>query len=265
MAAIINSLARATTNCRASITALALCSLMLVSGCGGTGSKTSSLNTASISTSNNAAIGTSDGDLTVVELLPPPENLSDGSSRRISINDVLEVDVFQVNDLDRTVSVEENGHISVPLIGSVKAAGLTLPELEIELEKKYNKDYLQNAEISVFMKESFGQRITMDGQFTKPGIYPASSQTTLLQAVAQAGGLTPLSDERKVFVYRNYTNGKKVANFSIKDIRAGNKSDPKLYGGDVVVAFTSKTKIAAQNLRQALGIATSATRVISPL
>lgn len=245
---------------------LTLCSFVLISGCNATGSKTNALNTGSIGVSDSrAVIGTSDGDLTVVENLPPPQNLGDGSSRRISINDILEVDVFQVNDLDRTVSVEENGEISVPLIGSIKAAGLTLPELEKELERKYNKDFLQNAEISVFMKKSFGQRITLDGQFTKPGIYPASSQTTLLQAVAQAGGLTPLSDEKKIFVYRKYTTGKKVANFSIRDIRAGKKADPKLYGGDVIVAFTSKTKIAAQNLRQALGIATSATRVISPI
>lgn len=246
------------------VLALSLCTIMLISGCNGTSSNTLS-STSITPTGGRAQVGTTDSDLKIVDILPPPENLGDGVSRNISINDVLEVDVFQVNDLDRTVTVEANGEISVPLIGAVKAAGLTLPELERELERRYNKNYLQSAEISVFMKESFGQRITLDGQFTKPGIYPASSQTTLLQAVAQAGGLTPLSDERRVFVYRKYSTGRKVANYSIRDIRAGNKPDPKLYGGDVIVAFTSKSKIAAQNLRQALGIATSATRVISPI
>lgn len=243
-----------------------LCSIALFSGCNGTGISSNNLkNSTSTSPAIGAKIGTTDGDLTIVDSLQPPENSIDGAAQKISINDILEVDVFQVNDLDRTVTVEANGQISVPLIGAVMAAGRTLPELERELENKYNQNYLQNAEISVFMKESFGQRITLDGEFTKPGIYPATNQTTLIQVVAQAGGLTPLSDERKIFVYRKYSYGKRVANFSIKDIRAGNKPDPRLYGGDVVVAFTSKSKIAAQNLRQALGIASSATRVISPL
>lgn len=240
--------------------------MVLISGCNGT--RLSSNNLTSSSTNSSASgtkIGTTDGDLTIVENLAPPENVIDGTPQKISINDILEVDVFQVNDLDRTVTVEANGQISLPLIGAVMAAGRTLPELEQALENEYNQNYLQNAEISVFMKESFGQRITLDGQFSKPGIYPATNQTTLIQAVAQAGGLTPLSDERKVFVYRKYSYGKRVANYSIRDIRAGNSPDPRLYGGDVVVAFTSKSKIAAQNLRQALGIASSATRVISPL
>lgn len=245
---------------------LSLCSVVLFSGCNSAGLSSNNLKNSSTNSSTNSnVIGTTDGDLTIVENLAPPENTIDGGPQKISLNDVLEVDVFQVNDLDRTVTVEANGQISLPLIGAVMAAGRTLPELEKALENKYNQNYLQNAEISVFMKESFGQRITLDGQFTKPGIYPATNQTTLIQVVAQAGGLTPLSDEKKIFVYRTYSYGKRVANFSIKDIRAGNKPNPRLYGGDVVVAFTSKTKIAAQNLRQALGIASSATRVISPL
>lgn len=235
--------------------------LLVLTGC----TSTSNNNVLETAEQERSLVGTQDGDLTVVKNLPPPENLSSTTAQKINASDVLEIDVFQVNELDRTVRVEANETISMPLIGNVKTANLTIPELELVLEKRYNQKYLQNAEITVFMKESFGQRVTMDGEFTKPGIYPSTSQTTLLQAVALAGGLTTLADEKKIFVYREFSNGKKVANYSIADIRAGKHSDPNIYGGDVIVAFTSKSKIAMQNLRQALGIATSATRVVSPL
>lgn len=205
------------------------------------------------------------GELRVVSYLPPPKSSGGFSGQRISPNDILEIDVFKVDELDRTIRVEPSGNVSMPLIGTVRAAGLSVIEFERSLERKYSAKYLQGAEITVFMKESFGLRLTMDGEFRKPGIYPGTSQTTLMQAVAQAGGLTSLADEQKLYVFRQYSNGKRVANYSISAIRNGQKADPKLYGGDIIVAFASKSKIATQNLRQALGIASSAVRVAVPL
>jgi len=202
--------------------------------------------------------------LQIVKVLPPPPSTGAIGDVRISENDLLEIDVFQVNDLDRTVKVQSNGAISLPLIGEVKAAGLTLVELEAVLKRRYSQKYLQNPEISVFMKESAGQRVTMDGKFTKPGIYAIDSQTSLLQVVAQAGGLTELADEDKLYVYRTYPGGREVANYSVADIRAAKIRDPRIYGGDIVVAFSSSTKIARQNLKEALGVAVSATRIATP-
>lgn len=220
--------------------------------------------TGSIGSGSNL-IGTYAGDLRVVAYLPPPKNASASGGQRISQNDVLEIDVFKVDELDRVIRVEPSGNVSMPLIGTVRAAGLTVIEFERVLERRYSQKYLQGAEITVFMKESFGLKLTMDGEFKKPGIYSGTSQTTLMQAVAQAGGLTALADEQKLYVFRQYPNGKRVANYSISAIRNGKKADPKLYGGDIIVAFASKSKIATQNLRQALGIASSAVRVAVPL
>ena len=82
--------------------------------------------------------------------------------------------------------------------------------------------------------------------------------------MAQAGGFAELADESKVYVYRTYPNGKKVANYSVADIRKGTIRDPRIYGGDVIVAFQSGTKVATKNLREALGIASSVARVATP-
>ena len=59
----------------------------------------------------------------VVSVLPPPQNTRQGADQLISENDLLEVDVFQVDDLDRTVRVDSNGRITMPLIGAIQAAG----------------------------------------------------------------------------------------------------------------------------------------------
>lgn len=203
-----------------------------------------------------------DANLKVVRDLPAPQNVNAASETKIAANDLLKIDVFQVADLNREVRVGGDGNISLPLIGNVQAAGKTTGELESNLEARYGASYLQSPEISVFQKEAFGSRITLDGQFEKPGIYPSTAQSTLLQMVAQAGGLTKLADDKKVYIYRDTGNGsRQVANYSIADIRAGNRADPKLYGGDVVVVFTSSGKVAFQNLKDALGVASSASRL----
>jgi polysaccharide export outer membrane protein len=202
-----------------------------------------------------------DASLRVVKDLPPPQNITAASETKISQNDLLQIDVFQVQDLNREVRVGGDGNISLPLIGNVQAAGKTTAELERTLESRYGASYLQSPDISVFQKEAFGSRITLDGEFQKPGIYPSTAQSTLLQMVAQGGGLTKLADEKKVYIYRDVGSGRQVANYSIADIRAGKRADPKLYGGDVVVVFTSSGKIALQNLKDALGVASSASRL----
>ena len=199
--------------------------------------------------------------LKLVKNLPAPQNTRNGADQLIAENDVLEIDVFQVDQLDKTVQVDSNGRFSMPLIGQVTAVKKTVPALENELEQKYGAKYLQSPEITVFVKESAGQRMTLDGEFNKPGIYPTSANTTLVQAVALGSGLSKISDEKKVYVFREFNGQKLVANYNLKDIRLGKLKDPKIYGGDIIVAFPSNAKIASENLKQALGAAVNVARV----
>jgi polysaccharide biosynthesis/export protein len=204
-------------------------------------------------------------DLEIVANLPPPNNTNQGTDQLIAENDLLEVDIFEVNELDRTVQVDSRGNISLALIGAIEAKGRTIPELESAIEKKYGAQYLQNPEVSVFMKESSGQRITIDGTVSKPGIYAVNSNTTLLQIIALAGGFQEIADDTKLYVFRQYGEKKLVTNFNVKEIRAGKQRDPRIFGGDIIVSFPSGAKIASRNLREALGIATGALRIATPL
>jgi polysaccharide export outer membrane protein len=237
--------------------ALAALALTAAAGCSTTESPSSSAEVLALQGSAN---GQSQG-LRVVRDLPPPSNTQDGQEQPLAPNDVLEVDVFQADSLDRTVQIDAAGRINLPLIGAVDAAGKSVRTLEQEIEAAYGRNYLQNPDVTIFLKESFGQRITIDGEVAKAGVYPVSSSSTLLESIALAGGFRPIADQSKVYVYRDIGGQKLVANYDVSEIRSGRKPNPRIYGGDVVIVFTSQTKIAMQNLRDALGIATSASRL----
>ncbi|WP_271169938.1 polysaccharide biosynthesis/export family protein [Hansschlegelia plantiphila] len=205
---------------------------------------------------------TGDATLQVVQSLPPPANTNNGADQLISPSDVLDVGVFQVSDLNRTVQVDSAGNVSLPLVGTQKAAGLTVRALEASLEREYGSKYLQNPDVTVFMKESAGQKVTVDGEVNRAGIYPIPANTTLLQIVALAGGFRPVADVSKVYVFRQVGPKQLVANMNVEAVRNGAQPDPKIYGGDKVVVFSSSSKVAFQNLKESLGMVANAGRFV---
>lgn len=182
--------------------------------------------------------------------LPPPDasnaaGVYNGSAEyRLGAQDLLEVSVFGVPDLSRTVRVNSNGQISLPLVGGVVAGGRSIPELESELAVRYAAGYLQNPQVTVFVKEFASQQVTLAGAVEKPGIYPLTGVTTLLQGIAIAGDLDPLADPRGVVLFRHIDGEKKAAVYDIRELRAGRMDDPRIYGGDLVVVEKSGSKTA---------------------
>jgi len=236
-------------------TVAALMGWIAVSGCSGAG-------TGAATTDAIAPYGPSGGALHMVKDLPPPLNTHGGSEILIAPDDVLEVDVFAVDDLDRTVQVDSSGRVSLPLIGAVTAQGKPIRLLEQEIEERYGAKYLQSPDVAIFLKESARQRVTVDGEVIKAGLYPVSSNATLMDAIAQAGGMRDIADASKVYVYREVGDGRKlVANYNVAQIRAGKAHNPRVFGGDVIIVFTSQSKVAMNNLKEALGMASNAARV----
>ena len=103
---------------------------------------------------------------------------------RIGAEDLLEIQVFGVDQLARTVRVNMRGFISLPLVGPVGVAGLTAPEAEALIVKKFGESYLQDPQVSLFIKEFTVQRVTIEGAVNRPGIFPIRGPTSLLQALA---------------------------------------------------------------------------------
>lgn len=236
---------------------------MGISACVGSGENLVGDQSQTTSGMQAAAVpGASAGGLRVVKELPPPIKGEDGSVQQIARNDVLEIDVFQVDQLDRTVQVDSNGYISLPLIGQIEAAGNSQSGLERKIAAAYGKKYLQSPQVSVFVKESAGERVVVNGQVNKAGIYPVTVGSTLLGVISQAGGLSKVADSSKIYIYRDYPGGKLVAPYNLTQIQTAKKKDPPISGGDVIVVFPSGSKVALQNLAEVLGVARSAAFVV---
>lgn len=207
------------------------------------------------------APGAGDETLRVVAELPAPIAVMDGVAQPVAVSDMLEVTVFQVPDLSRTVQVDDAGNISLPLIGAVKAAGKSVQALQRDIEAAYGRNYLQSPSVSVLVKESAARRVTVDGEVRRAGVFPLPTSSSLLDAIALAGGLSQIADPSKVYVFREVGNTKYVANYNVGDIRRGARANPSVHGGDVVVVFASQSRVALQNLKEVLGVAASGARL----
>ncbi len=176
------------------------------------------------------------------------------SGYKIGPLDVLEVSVFKVPDLSKSVQVADGGTINLPLVGEVMAAGRTARDVEQDLTKQLGKSYLQNPQVTVFVKEYNSQRVTVEGAVKKPGVFPIQTQMSLIQSLALAQGLDVNSDS-SVIVFRDVAGKRTAARFDVSAIRAGTAPDPSLQAGDLVVAGNSTTKEAFNAILKALPIA----------
>lgn len=175
------------------------------------------------------------------------------SAYKIGPHDVIEVSVFKVPELSKSVQVSEAGTINLPLVGEVGAAGKTARDVERDLTRSLGAKYLQNPQVTIFIKEYNSQRITVEGAVRKPGVFPIQGNMSLLQAVAMAQGLDDVSDHT-VLIFRGKKGARKAARFDISDIRTGEAEDPQLMAGDVVVAGTSALKESFNGFLKALPI-----------
>jgi polysaccharide export outer membrane protein len=184
---------------------------------------------------------------------------TDPGEYRISANDSLQIAVFQVQDLNQTVKVNVDGSITLPLVGKVMVAGKTTHEAELLIADLLRKKYLQSPQVSISIAK-FGQRVTVSGAVKQPRVLAVDGQLTLTQAIANAGGLSDLADSTRVHVARRAA-GQHVEDriFNLDFIQSGKTIDPKLEGGDMVVAEESGTKVALKNVKDLLPFAVFAT------
>ncbi|MBD7988334.1 polysaccharide export protein [Luteimonas sp. Sa2BVA3] len=182
--------------------------------------------------------------------LPPPDTTAasgayeGATDYRVGSQDLLEISVFGVSELTHQARVNSNGMINLPLIGGVMAGGRTVPELEKELGEKYADGYLQNPQVTVFVKEYTSQRVTLEGALEKPGIYPLTGKTSLLQAVAMAGGTDEFADLEGVVLFRHIDGKRMAAAYDLTKVRRGELEDPQVYGDDIIVIERSGSKSA---------------------
>jgi len=182
----------------------------------------------------------------------PPSAATAPAEYRIGPMDKLAVNVLQLPDLPKEQQVDAMGNINMPLIGSVRATGLTARDLEGVLKQKFGEKYLQAPEVQVMVTDALGDRVTVDGAVTQPGVYQLNGARSLVQVIALAHGLTDKASTNKVAVFRTIKGQKMAAAFDLKKIRKGEQPDPAVYGNDVVVVATSGAKSTWSTVLQSI-------------
>jgi polysaccharide export outer membrane protein len=161
----------------------------------------------------------------------------DNSERpfRIGREDVLDVAVWRDPDLSRTVPVRPDGFITMPLIGEVKAVGLTPDELAEDLKKKL-APYVQEPRLTVIVREVHSSRVFVTGEVTHPGAYPLRGRVSLVQAIALAGGFTDFADSDRILLIRTGEDGTRIP-VRFRDLVKRSKDAPDLIlrPGDTVI------------------------------
>ncbi len=161
---------------------------------------------------------------------------ADSYEYRIGAYDVLEIEVFQVEELARKARVNSRGRVSVPLIGSVQVGDLTVEQAEDLIARKLSEEYLQNPHVSIFVSEYQSQNFTVEGMVKDPGVFPIKGPTTLLLAVAMADGLERLADPENMILFRTDKQGRTVGFLvDINRLRRGEVEDPILINGDMII------------------------------
>jgi polysaccharide export outer membrane protein len=187
-----------------------------------------------------------------------PEASAAATEYRISQQDILQISVFQVNDLNSAVQVNQDGSITLPLIGKAQVAGRTTSEAEQIIAGKLRQKYLQSPQVSVSVK-TFGKRITVGGAVTQPKVLADDANTTLSQAIANAGGVAEIGNSERVHVARSKDQHVQDDVYNLDDIQAGKIPDPLLKGGDIVVVEQSGVKVAYKSISALLPFALLAT------
>ena len=137
---------------------------------------------------------------------------------KIWAQDLLEISVFGLDDLNRTVRVSENGTITLPLLGEVKVEGLTKTDLERKLSQLLEEKYLQNPQVTVFIREHQSTRVSVLGAVSNPGLYELLGRETLMQIISQAGGLTTEAGDDIIIMRQLEDGASKSLKISIDDL-----------------------------------------------
>lgn len=118
----------------------------------------------------------------------------------IGPQDVLTITVYDQADLSGKFTVDPDGTLTFPLLGRVKAGGLTLRGLEQDLTKRLADGYLRNPQVSVSMDQYRSQRIFVMGEVRAPGAYQLTGDMTIIEAIARAGSTTPQAADEMMIV-----------------------------------------------------------------
>jgi polysaccharide export outer membrane protein len=157
------------------------------------------------------------------------------SQYTIGVADVLRINVWKNADLSQNVIVDPDGFISLPLLGNVNVAGMSTNQLGTLLTEKY-ASYVVTPQVTVSLVDIRSRAVFVMGQVGKAGSYPLLAPITVLQLIAQAGGLTPFAKRKSIYVLRaSMGHSEKIPFNYVKVIHGDTRGNIELQAGDTVI------------------------------
>lgn len=153
---------------------------------------------------------------------PPPRGADvNPKSYVIGTEDILTINVWKEPEVSKVVPVRPDGMISLPLVGEIKATGLTPVQLQDQIANSLKK-LMSDPQVTVIISEVHSLTFNIVGNVLKPGYYPLTHRMTVLDAIALSGGFRDFAKEKKIYVLRTYADGKQERLlFNYKDVIKG--------------------------------------------
>lgn len=167
--------------------------------------------------------------------------------------DKISVTVFREPDLSaETLRIGVEGNVSLPMVGSIPAAGMTAKQFEQDLARRFAALGLKSPMVSVNVTDFASHLVTVEGAVEKPGVYSFQPGARLSSAVALASGPKRVAKTGQVAVFRESPEGIMVAKFDYGAVSQGTMLDPVLMPGDRVVMGTDGLSVFWEDLLKAL-------------
>lgn len=174
--------------------------------------------------------------------VPPSAVAAEPAPYSLASNDVIEIRVFQEDDLACRLRISPKGTIVFPLIGTVAVGGMSPQDAAETIRVRLAKDYLVNPQVTVTVFDYGKRRFTVIGEVQRAGTYdmPEREKITLLDAIAMAGGYTRIADAAKVTLKRKEDGKEKVIRLNAKAMARDDKVSPfNIQPGDVITVGES--------------------------
>lgn len=169
---------------------------------------------------------------------PPPSKYpvvhGNANDATLGARDIIEVRVFQHDDLTGVFEISPECTISYPLIGSVEVCGRTPPEIERNIRERLSDGYIKEPQVSVLVKEYKSKSVSVFGQVKQPGTLPYAGGMTVVEAISQAGGFTEMARKNAVTVTRVDKGKKTNYTVPVESIGEGKADNFVVRPGDVV-------------------------------
>jgi len=166
------------------------------------------------------------------EVPPMPEVAGRGNT--LGTGDLLEIKVFQEQELSGQYRISPEGTIDFPLCGKVEVAGQTASRAADAIKACLGNGYLKNPQVSVLIREFNSKKIFVFGEVQKPGTFPFEDNMTVVQAITLAGGFTKVASKNNTNVTRLVEGQERKIRVPVEDIGVGRERNFALRPGDIV-------------------------------